>query len=74
MNVLVRNLPTEVTLLSALLHMLLEEDRASGVCRKRAGSGQENIADAVLYGHFAAQKLSKRRHFRESARGVQVGQ
>jgi len=74
MNVLVGDLPAKVTFLTALLHVLFEEDRAPRIRRESAGSRQKNISDTILYGDFAAQKLSKRRHFREFARGAQEGQ
>jgi hypothetical protein len=73
MNILVWNFPAEVTPLAALLHVLLEEDRATGIRRECAGSGQKNIAHSILHGDFAAQKLSVRRHSSESARAVASG-
>ena len=72
-NILVGNFPAEVTPLAALLHVLFKEDRAPGIRRKCAGSGQKNIAHSILHGDFAAQKLSVRRHSFESARGVARG-
>jgi len=73
MDILVGNLPAKVAPLAALLHVLFEEDRAPGIRRKLAGSGQKDIAHAVLHGNLAAQKLSVRRHSFESARGVTRG-
>jgi hypothetical protein len=53
---LIRDLPTEVLVLAALLEVLLEEDRAAGIGDKGAGSRQKNIAGAVLHRHTTPQK------------------
>jgi len=58
-NILIGNFPAEVTSLAALFHMLLQEDRAPGIRRERAGRGQQHIAHAILHSDFTAQKLSK---------------
>jgi hypothetical protein len=59
MNILVGNFPAEVIPLTALFHVLFEENRAAGIRSERAGSGQKYIAHTVLHGDFAAQKLSE---------------
>ena len=53
---LIRNLPAEVTVFATLLEMLLEEDGTAGIGDKNAGSGQKNIASAVLHFHTTPEK------------------
>src|SRR5262249_30664886 len=72
-NVLVGNFPAEVASLAALFDVLLQKDRTSGIRRKGAGSGQQDIAYAVLYSDPAAEELGERRHACQSAKGVKEG-
>src|SRR6267142_1153116 len=59
MDVLVGNLPAEVTPLPALLHVLFEEDRTARIRREGARGGEKYITHAILHSDFAAQKLSE---------------
>lgn len=53
---LIGNLPSEVAVLAALLEMLLKEDGTTGIRNENAGSGQKNIASAVLHFHTTPEK------------------
>jgi len=43
-------------MLAALFEILLEEDGAAGISDEDAGSGQKDIAGAILHLHTATQK------------------
>jgi hypothetical protein len=66
---LIRDLPTEVLVLAALLEVLLEEDGAAGIGDKDAGSGQKDIAGAVLHLHTTPEKRRVASHPVRSFRG-----
>jgi len=53
---LVGNFPAKVAMLPALLEMLLEKDGTAGIGNENAGSGQKNIASAILHFHPTPQK------------------
>ena len=53
---LIRNFPAEVAVFAPLLEILLEEDGTAGIGNKNAGSGQENIASAILHFHTTPEK------------------
>lgn len=53
---LIGNLPAEVAVLAALLEILLKEDGTAGIGDENAGSGQENIASAILHFHTTPEK------------------
>ncbi len=55
-QVLIRDFPAEVLVLAALLEILFEEDGAAGIGDEDAGSGQEDVAGAVLHLNPAAEK------------------
>ena len=69
MDVLVRNLPAEITALAALFNVLLEENGASRIGGKETRGGQQDIAHAILHGDLAAEKLRIRRHSSEFVGG-----
>lgn len=69
MDVLVRNLPAEITALAALFNVLLEENGAAGIGGKEARGRQQDVAHTILYGDLAAEKLRIRRHFSEFVGG-----
>lgn len=48
-QILVRDFPSEVLLLSALFEMLFEEDGTAGIGDENAGGGQKDIAGAILH-------------------------
>jgi hypothetical protein len=54
-NVLVRNFPTKVFLLTALHHVLLKKNGAPGIRYKGAGSRQQDVASAVMHFNPAPQ-------------------
>ena len=53
---LIGNLPAEVAVLAALLEILLQEDGTAGIGDENAGSGQKNIASAILHFHTTPEK------------------
>lgn len=53
---LIGDFPAEMSVLAPLLKILLEEDGTAGVCNKNAGSGQKNIASAILHFHTTPEK------------------
>ena len=69
MDVLVRNLPAEITALAALFNVLLEENGAAGIGGKEARGRQQDVAHTIFHGDLAAEKLRIRRHFSEFVGG-----
>ena len=55
-DALVGNFPAEVALFAALLEMMLEEDGTAGIGDENAGSGQKNIASAILHFHTTPEE------------------
>jgi hypothetical protein len=53
---LIGNLPAEVAVLAALLKILLEKNGTAGIGHEDAGSGQKNIASAILHFHTSPEK------------------
>src|SRR5215467_14154184 len=53
---LIGNFPAEVAMFAALLEILLEEDGTAGIGDENAGSGQKNIASAVLHFHTTPEE------------------
>ncbi len=49
-------------MLAALFEILLEEDGAAGISDEDAGSGQKDIAGAILHLHTAPQKGGETSH------------
>ncbi len=66
---LIWDLPAEVLVLAALLEVLLQEDGAAGIGDKSAGSGQKDIAGAVLHLHTTPEKGRVASHPVRSFRG-----
>src|SRR5260370_36156097 len=54
-QILIRDFPAEVLVLSALLEMLFEEDGTARVGDERAGSGQEDIAGTILHRNWTPE-------------------
>jgi hypothetical protein len=61
-QILVRDLPAEVLLLSALFEMLFEEDGTAGIGDESARSGQKDIAGAILHLHSTPKKRGVASH------------
>ena len=55
-DILIRNFPAEIFRLAFLDKVLLEKHGAAGICHKRAGCGEENIASAVVHFHVTPDK------------------
>ena len=55
-QILIRDFPAEVLVLSALLEMLFEEDGTARIGDESAGSGQEDIAGAILHLNSTPEK------------------
>lgn len=53
---LIRNFPAEVAVLAALLEILFKENGAAGISDENPGSGQKNIASAILHFHPTTEK------------------
>ena len=53
---LIGNLPAKVAVLPSLLKILLQEDGTAGIGDENAGSGQKNIASAILHFHTTPEK------------------
>lgn len=53
---LIGNLPAEVAVFAALLEILFEEYGTAGIGDENAGSGQKNIASAILHFHTTTEK------------------
>jgi hypothetical protein len=61
-QILVRDFPAEVLVLSALLEILFEEDGTAGIGDESARGGQKDIADAILHLHAAPEKRGVASH------------
>ena len=61
-QILVRDFPSEVLLLSALFEMLFEEDGTAGIGDENAGGGQKDIAGAILHLHSTPEKRGVASH------------
>ena len=61
-EVLIRDFPAEMFVLAALFEILLEEDGAAGISDEDAGSGEKDIAGAILHLHTAPQKGRETSH------------
>jgi hypothetical protein len=61
-QILVRDFPAEVLVLSALLEILFEEDRTSGISDESARGGQKDIAGAILHLHATPEKRGVASH------------
>jgi len=55
-QILIRDFPAEMLVLSALLEILFEEDGTAGIGDKRARGGQKDIAGAILHLHATPEK------------------
>ena len=55
-QILIRDFPAEVPVLSALLEILFQKDGAAGIGDKSAGGGQKDIAGAILHLHATPEK------------------
>ena len=53
---LIGNFPAEVAVLAALLEILFEENGTARIGDENAGSGQKNIASAILHFHTSPEK------------------
>ncbi len=53
---LIGNFPAEVAVFAALLEILLEEDGTAGIGHENTGSGQKNIASAILHFHTTPEE------------------
>lgn len=61
-QILVRDFPSEMLLLSALFEMLFEEDGTAGIGDESAGGGQKDIAGAILHLHSTPKKRGVASH------------
>ena len=68
-QILIRDFPAEVFVLSALLEILFEEDGTSGIGDESAGSRQEDIAGAILHLNSTPEKGGEASHPLTSFRG-----
>ena len=59
---LIWDFPAEMLVLAALLEILFEENRASGIGDEDAGSRQKDIAGAILHLNAAPEKSGVPRH------------
>ena len=55
-QILIRDFPTEMSMLAALLKILFEENGTAGIGHESARSRQKNIAGAILHLHAAPEK------------------
>jgi hypothetical protein len=55
-QILIGDFPAEVLVLATLLEVLLEENGTTGIGDESAGSGQKDIAGAILHLHTAPEK------------------
>jgi len=68
-QILIRDFPAEVLVLSALLETLFEEDGTAGIGYESAGSRQEDIAGAILHLNSTPEKGGVASHPVTSFRG-----
>ncbi len=69
-DALVGNLPAEMFLLAARFKTLFKENGAAGIRREGAGSGQNDIAGAILYLDLASEKVGVASHIKVRVCGV----
>jgi hypothetical protein len=55
-QILIRNFPAKVLVLSALLEILFQENGTAGIGDQRAGGRQQDIAGAILHLHATPEK------------------
>jgi hypothetical protein len=68
-QILIRDFPPEMLVLAALFELLFEKDGAAGIGDKGAGSGQKDIAGAILHLNPAPEKGGIASHPVPSFRG-----
>ena len=69
-QILIRDFPAEVPVLSALLEILFQKDGAAGIGDKSAGGGQKDIAGAILHLHATPEKGGVASHLAPSVSGA----